>query len=108
MFVSPSRGEERRASQRNDLRPIAAVLWRARCSVLGPGTAKNAAGDAGEEIKRAYMRAFRGVDPSDYTAYRFRSRTVKLFDARTLAPATLVTARVTRDGLVWVKTEVWT
>ena len=60
----------------------------------------------GEEATRAYVRTFR-VDPSAYTAYRFRARTVKLFDEIALAPAMLVTARVTRDGLVWAKTEVW-
>jgi len=54
-----------------------------------------------------YRRRFRGVDPSAYTAYRFRARTVKLFDERALAPAMLVTARVTRDGLAWARTEVW-
>ncbi|HKW59840.1 MAG TPA: pyridoxamine 5'-phosphate oxidase family protein [Candidatus Dormibacteraeota bacterium] len=59
-----------------------------------------------EEATAAYTRRFR-VDPSAYTPYRFRARTVKLFDERSLAPATLVTARVTRDGLAWVKTEVW-
>jgi hypothetical protein len=62
---------------------------------------------SGEEPSRVYGRRFRGVDPSAYTAYRFRTRTAKLFDERALAPGTLVTARVTRDGLTWVKTEVW-
>jgi uncharacterized protein YhbP (UPF0306 family) len=61
----------------------------------------------GAEAPRIYRRRFRGVDPGAYTAYRFRPRTVKLFDERSLAPAMLVTARVTRDGLTWLKTEVW-
>ena len=71
------------------------------------GTAGVATGRAHREAHSAYTRRFRGVDPSGYTAYRFRSRTVKLFDERSLAPSTLVTARVTPQGLVWAKTEVW-
>jgi uncharacterized protein YhbP (UPF0306 family) len=61
----------------------------------------------GDEAARIYRRKFRDVDPSAYTPYRFAARTLKLFDERSLAPATLVTARVTRDGLVWIRTEVW-
>ena len=39
------------------------------------------AGIAGvDESSRLYKRRFRTVDPSAYTAYRFRPRTVKLFD----------------------------
>lgn len=62
----------------------------------------------GEEASRIYKRRFRAVDPSAFTPYRFHPRTVKLFDERSLAPGTLVSARVTRDGLSWTKTEVWT
>ena len=61
----------------------------------------------GEEPGRVYKRRFRGVDPSAYTAYRFRTRTAKLFDERALAPGMLVTAQVTPNGLSWMKTEVW-
>jgi uncharacterized protein YhbP (UPF0306 family) len=61
----------------------------------------------GEEASQIYKGRFRAVDPSGYTAYRFRPRTVKLFDERALGPAMLVTARVTREGLTWLKTEVW-
>jgi len=68
------------------------------------GTAGIAKGD---EARRIYGRKFRGVDPSAYTAYRFHPRTMKLFDERSLAPAMLVSARVTRDGLTWLRTEVW-
>jgi hypothetical protein len=32
---------------------------------------------------------------------------VKLFYERVLGGGTLVTARVTRDGLAWLRTEVW-
>lgn len=67
------------------------------------GTAGIATGD---EAMRVYTRRFR-VDPSAYTGYRFRARNVKLFDERSFAPAMLVSARVTREGLAWTKTEVW-
>lgn len=60
-----------------------------------------------EEASRLYKRRFRAVDPSAYSAYRFRPRTVKLFDERSLGPGTLVTARVTSSGLAWLRTEVW-
>jgi len=62
----------------------------------------------GDEARRVYTRKFRGLDPSGFTGYRFRARTVKLFDEPALGPATFVTARVTRNGLVWAKTEVLT
>jgi hypothetical protein len=42
-----------------------------------------------------------------YPFYRFRPRSLKLFDERALAGGTLVTARVTRGTLAWLKTEVW-
>ena len=71
------------------------------------GTAGIASGTAADEATRAYSRRFRGVDPTAYTAYRFRARTVKLFDERSIAPGMLVTARITRERLVWSKTEVW-
>src|SRR5438445_7675618 len=63
----------------------------------------------GGEAAREYGRRFRDFDASenDLPYYRFRPRLVKLFDERSLAPGTLVTARVTSDGLVWSKTEVW-
>ena len=61
------------------------------------------------EAARAYGRRFRDFDPAhnDLPYYRFRPRSVKLFDERSLMPGALVTARVTRDGLAWSKTEVW-
>ena len=70
------------------------------------GRAGAAAGKAAEEATRVYVRRF-GVDPSGYEPFVFRARMVKLFDERSLSPATLVTAPVTSDGLVWSKTEVW-
>jgi hypothetical protein len=59
---------------------------------------------------RAYAKRFRDFDPdaNDLPCYRFKPRTVKLFDERSLAGGTLVTARVARDGLAWLRTEVWT
>jgi hypothetical protein len=68
------------------------------------GVTKNA------DAARLYGRRFRDFDPSanDLPYYRFQARTVKLFDERSLAAGTIITARVTRDGLVWTKTEVWT
>jgi hypothetical protein len=57
-----------------------------------------------------YGGRFKDFDPesNDLPYYGFRPRTVKLFDERSLAPGTLVTARVTREGITWAKTEVWT
>jgi len=61
------------------------------------------------EAARAYARRFRDFDAdgNDLPYYRFRPRTVKLFDERSLAAGTLVTARVTSHGLAWLKTEAW-
>jgi general stress protein 26 len=64
----------------------------------------------GSEGARAYASRFRDFDPegNDLPLFRFRPRTVKLFDEREFGGATFVTARVTRAGLVWVRTEVLT
>jgi uncharacterized protein YhbP (UPF0306 family) len=61
------------------------------------------------EAPRAYGKRFRDfdADSNDLPYYRFRPRTVKLFDERSLVPGTLVTAKVLPDGLAWWKTEVW-
>ena len=73
------------------------------------GTAGATTGKATQEARRLYARRFRDydADADDLPTYRFRARTVKLFDERSLAGGTLVTAKVTPDGLVWSKTEVW-
>jgi hypothetical protein len=73
------------------------------------GTAGVVTGRAAGEAAAAYSARFKDFDPdgSDLPYYRFRPRTVKLFDERSLDPGTLVTARVTSDGLAWLKTEVW-
>ena len=47
------------------------------------------------------------ADAEELPLYRFRPRTLKLFDERALDPGTLVTARVTRGRLTWVKTQVF-
>jgi uncharacterized protein YhbP (UPF0306 family) len=73
------------------------------------GTAGVVTGRGAGEAANAYAKRFKDFDPdsSDLPYYRFRPRTVKLFDERNLDGGTLVTARVTRDGLTWLKTEVW-
>jgi general stress protein 26 len=97
---------------RNLLRnPSAAVTVYASDQVWGrPDRGIQLFGTAGVAASApAYAKRFRDFDPdaNDLPYYRFRPRTVKLFDERALAPGTLVTARVTRDGLTWMKTEVW-
>lgn len=74
------------------------------------GTSRPAGGRAAQAAELAYAKRFKSYDPSmseSYPFYRFRPRSVKLFDERSLAGGTLVTARVTRAGLAWLKTEVW-
>ncbi len=71
------------------------------------GAAGAVAGRTATAAARAYAARFPNVDPSAFTAYRFRPRQVKLFDEPALATATVVTAKVTPVGLAWTKTEVW-
>lgn len=73
------------------------------------GRAAVLAGRTAGDGRRKYARRFRDYDPDgdDLPIYRLRPRVVKLFDERSLEPGTLVTARVTREGLAWDKTEVW-
>jgi uncharacterized protein YhbP (UPF0306 family) len=73
------------------------------------GSAAVTNGRSAQDATRFYGRRFRDYDAEsdDLPAYRFRPRTVKLFDERSLAGGTLVTARVTPKGLAWFKTEVW-
>lgn len=63
---------------------------------------------SGREADRVYAARFDEFVASENVLpiYRFKPRTVKLFDEVSLAPVTFVTARVTRDGLRWLKTEV--
>jgi len=73
------------------------------------GRAGVSAGKAAQEARRLYGRRFRDydVEGDSLPVYRFQPRSLKLFDERSLAPGTLVTARVTPEGLAWSKTEVW-
>jgi uncharacterized protein YhbP (UPF0306 family) len=73
------------------------------------GSASEVAGRRATDVERAYAKRFPsygGLDDS-LRIYRFRPRTMQLFDERSLAPGTLVTARVTPEGLKWLRTEVW-
>jgi uncharacterized protein YhbP (UPF0306 family) len=73
------------------------------------GMAGVVTGKAAGEAASSYAARFKdfAADASDLPYYRFRPRTVKLFDERALDPGTLVTARITRERLMWVRTEVW-
>jgi uncharacterized protein YhbP (UPF0306 family) len=72
------------------------------------GTAGTVTGAAARQAEQAYASRFPSYDPSDsYPVYRFRPRQVKLFYERLLGGGTLVTARVSRQGLAWLRTEVW-
>ena len=73
------------------------------------GAAAEVDGRRAREVVQAYEARFSsygGLDDS-LRIYRFRPRTMQLFDERSLAPGTLVTATVIRDGLKWLRTEVW-
>ena len=73
------------------------------------GIAGEVHGRSALEAEKAYAKRFPsygGLDDS-LRMYRFRPRTMQLFDERSLAPGTLVTARVTQAGVKWLRTEVW-
>jgi uncharacterized protein YhbP (UPF0306 family) len=74
------------------------------------GTAAPVSGRAAGDAQRAYSARFPSHDPSaadSYPYYRFRPREVKLFYERVLGEGTLVTARVSKKGLAWARTEVF-
>jgi uncharacterized protein YhbP (UPF0306 family) len=74
------------------------------------GTAGAVSGRAAEEAERAYSGRFPSNDPAvadSYPYYRFRPRELKLFYERVLGGGTLVTAKVTKEGLAWARTEVF-
>jgi Pyridoxamine 5'-phosphate oxidase len=74
------------------------------------GTGGLAGGRVVRAAQLAYSKRFRSFEPAQsefYPFYRFRPRAVKLFDERALGGGTLVSAKVTPDGLAWLKTEVW-
>lgn len=74
------------------------------------GTGGEVRGRPAREAEQAYATRFPSYGGLEDALrfYRFRPRTAQLFDERSLAAGTLVTARVTRDGLKWIRTEVWT
>ena len=72
------------------------------------GTASAVSGRAAREAELVYSARFPSYDPTvadSYPIYRFRPREVKLFYERVLGDGTLVTARVTKDRLAWMRTE---
>ena len=75
------------------------------------GMARETSGDAAAETWTLYVKRFPRFADSDLEAYRFytfRPRRLKLFDERTLGPATFVTARVDPGGaLAWARTEIY-
>ena len=73
------------------------------------GAAAEVAGRRAREAEQAYAARFPSYDGLDDSLrlYRFRPRTMQLFDERSLEGGTLVTVKVTRDGLKWLRTEVW-
>lgn len=74
------------------------------------GTAGVVSGSSAAEAERAYSHRFPVYDstlPDAYPYYRFRTRRVKLFYERLIGPGTLVTARVTADGLRWQRTDLF-
>jgi pyridoxine/pyridoxamine 5'-phosphate oxidase len=63
------------------------------------------------EAQRAYAARFRGYDTTALESlcfYRFHPRTLHLFDERSLDAGTLVTVKIAKDRLTWLRTEVWT
>ena len=74
------------------------------------GTAGRATGGAVTRGNQAYRTRFPSYDSSArdaYPVYRFRPRAVKLFYERLLGSGTLVSVRVTRDGLSSTRTDVF-
>jgi uncharacterized protein YhbP (UPF0306 family) len=74
------------------------------------GTAGRVSGRAAKDAERAYAARFPSYDSSmteSTPLYRFRPREVKLFNERLLGGGTLVTAKLTGEGLSWVRTEVF-
>lgn len=75
------------------------------------GTARETEGDEADEAQTLYTKRFPAFAETDLSAYRFyrlRPRRLKLFDERTLGPATFVTARVgPGNRLAWAQTEIY-
>ncbi len=72
------------------------------------GTAGVTSGRQEQAAQGAYGRRFDDYDAEaeGLPVYRFKARRIKLFDERSLAPVTFVTARVAGERLLWMKTEV--
>jgi uncharacterized protein YhbP (UPF0306 family) len=74
------------------------------------GSAREVDGKAEDEAEALYAARFsryRSGELGAYRFYRFRPRRLKLFDEGELGAGRFVTARVTRDGLVWERTEIY-
>ena len=75
------------------------------------GSARQADGPGASEAEALYAKRFSTYEPGSFGAYRFyrfRPRTLKLFDERALGPGTFVTARRAAGGrLVWERTEIY-
>ena len=71
------------------------------------GSAREVEDDAAEALYGARFPRYRSGELGAYRFYRFRPRRLKLFDERGLGAGRFVTARVTRDGLVWERTEIY-
>jgi uncharacterized protein YhbP (UPF0306 family) len=73
------------------------------------GAAAEVTGRRARQADQAYAKRFPSYDGLDDSLrlYRFKPRTMQLFDERSLEGGTLVTVKVTRDGLKWLRTEVW-
>jgi uncharacterized protein YhbP (UPF0306 family) len=74
------------------------------------GSAREAAGRAGEPAAAIYGDRFSAFEPgelSEYRFYVFRPRRIKLFDERALGTGVFVTARVAGGELAWAQTEIY-
>jgi uncharacterized protein YhbP (UPF0306 family) len=71
------------------------------------GIVIGAAADEGERVYSARFPSYELPESDSYPFYRFRPRTIKLFYEGVLGAGTLVTARVSRGGLHWQRTEVF-
>ena len=72
------------------------------------GRAVETRGRAARDAELLYARRFRDYEVGEYPAYRFyrfRPQRLKLFDERSFGGGVFVTARVTRRGLAWERTE---
>jgi uncharacterized protein YhbP (UPF0306 family) len=75
------------------------------------GSAREASGRSLAEAELAYSRRFRAYEHDElaaYRFYRFRPKSVKLFDESSFGGGVFVTARVDRTGgVTWQRTDVY-